>query len=85
MEKIRKHLAEYYAMISHLDAQIGRILDALKATGQFENTIVVFAGDNGLALGQHGLMGKQSNYDHSVHVPLMMMGPGIPEGERRGD
>ena len=82
-EKIRKHLAEYHAMISHLDAQIGRIVDALKATGQFENTIIVFAGDNGLALGQHGLMGKQSNYDHSVHVPLIMMGPGIPEGERR--
>jgi len=81
--KIRRHLAEYYAMITHLDAQIGRILDALKATRRFEDTIIVLAGDNGLALGQHGLMGKQSNYDHSVHVPLLMMGPGIPQGARR--
>ena len=82
-DKIRKHIAEYYAMIGHLDAQVGRVLDALKASGQYDNTIIVFAGDNGLALGQHGLMGKQSNYDHSVHVPLIMVGPGIPEGERR--
>lgn len=78
--EIRRHIAEYYAMISHLDAQIGRILDALDASGQAENTIIVFAGDNGLALGRHGLMGKQSLYDHSVHVPLILAGPGIPAG-----
>ena len=83
IEKIKQHIAEYYAMITHLDNAIGRILDALKATGQFDNTIILLAGDNGLALGQHGLMGKQNNYDHSLHVPLVMMGPGIPEGERR--
>ena len=81
--EIRRHLAEYYAMITHLDAQIGRILDALRASGQFEHTIIVLAGDNGLALGQHGLMGKQSNYDHSLHVPLLLMGPGIPAGQQR--
>ena len=82
-ERIRRHVAEYYAMISHLDNEVGRVLDALKATKEFENTIVVFAGDNGLALGRHGLMGKQSNYDHSVHVPLIFAGPGIPEGQKR--
>lgn len=82
-DRIRRHLRDYYAMISHLDEAIGRILDALKATGQFDNTIIVLAGDNGLALGQHGLMGKQNTYDHSVHVPLVMMGPGIPRGETR--
>ena len=82
-ERIRRHLREYYAMITHLDDAIGRILDALKATRQFENTIIVLAGDNGLALGQHGLMGKQNVYEHSVHVPLVMMGPGIPRGETR--
>lgn len=79
---IQMHLAEYYAMITHLDHEIGRILDALKATGQFDNTIIILAGDNGLALGQHGLMGKQNIYDHSVHVPLIMMGPGIQAGGR---
>ena len=81
--EIRKHLAAYYAMITHLDAQIGRLLDTLKATGHSENTIIVFAGDNGLAVGRHGLLGKQNLYEHSVHVPLVMSGPGIPAGERR--
>ena len=80
---IRRHVAEYYAMISHLDAELGRVIDALRTTGELDNTIIVFAGDNGLALGQHGLMGKQSTYDHSVHVPLLMAGPGVPRGERR--
>jgi len=50
--------------------------------GQADNTIIVFAGDNGLALGQHGLMGKQNLYDHSLRVPLIMCGPGIPKGKR---
>jgi len=82
-EVIRRHIAEYYAMITHADAQIGKVIDTLKETGQYENTIIVFAGDNGLAVGRHGLMGKQSVYDHSVHVPLIMAGPGIPRGEAR--
>ncbi len=81
--EIRRHLAEYYAMITHADAQIGRVMDALEATGQLDNTIIVFAGDNGLALGQHGLMGKQNLYDHSLRVPLIFVGPGVPKGERR--
>ncbi|MFW5857133.1 MAG: sulfatase-like hydrolase/transferase [Planctomycetota bacterium] len=80
---IRKHIAEYYAMISHLDAQIGRVLAALDEAGETDNTIIVFAGDNGLAVGRHGLMGKQSMYDHSVRVPLVFAGPGVPAGVRR--
>jgi len=80
--EVRRHIAEYYAMISHLDAAIGRITDKLAEKGILENTIIVFAGDNGLAVGQHGLMGKQSIYDHSVHVPLIFAGPGIPPGEK---
>ena len=82
---IREHIADYYACISHLDAQIGRILQTLEKTGQDRNTIIVFAGDNGLALGQHGLMGKQSVYEHSVRVPLLISGPGIPVNRRRDD
>jgi len=77
-----RHLAAYYGMITHLDAQIGRVLDALRETGQLENTIIVLAGDNGLALGRHGLMGKQSLYEHSIHVPLILSGPGIARGRR---
>lgn len=79
---VRQHLADYYAMISHLDAELGRVLKTLEASGLAENTVVVFAGDNGLAVGQHGLMGKQSLYEHSIHVPFIMSGPGIQEGTR---
>lgn len=82
-EIIREHIAAYYAMITHLDAQMGRILDVLEETGRAGNTIVVFAGDNGLAVGRHGLLGKQSLYEHSGRVPLVMSGPGLPRGERR--
>lgn len=80
---IRKQIGEYYAMITHLDSQVGRILKTLDETGRTDDTIVIFAGDNGLAVGQHGLMGKQNLYEHSVRVPLMMAGPGIPAGQKR--
>ena len=80
-KEIRRHLAEYYGMISHLDHEIGRVLAKLEETGELDNTIIVLTGDNGLALGCHGLMGKQNLYDHSVRVPLVMRGPGIPAGE----
>jgi arylsulfatase A-like enzyme len=76
----RRHLAEYYGMISHLDDRIGRVIDAVRARGELEDTLFVLCGDNGLALGQHGLMGKQSLYEHSVRVPLVLSGPGIPGG-----
>lgn len=82
-QAVRKHLADYYATITHTDEQIGTILDTLKKTGLRENTIIVFASDNGLAMGSHGLMGKQNIYDHSVHVPMIVSGPGIPKGEKR--
>ncbi|HOT49539.1 MAG TPA: sulfatase-like hydrolase/transferase [Candidatus Hydrogenedentes bacterium] len=81
-ENTRFQLAEYYAMISHLDEQIGRILAVLDETGLAEETLIVFAGDNGLAVGQHGLFGKQNAYEHSIHVPLLMAGPGFPRGMR---
>ena len=81
-EIVQQHIADYYGMITHLDHQIGRILDALEETGHADNTIIVFAGDNGLAVGQHGLMGKQNLYDHSIRVPLIITGPGIPEGRK---
>jgi arylsulfatase A-like enzyme len=82
-QEVCRHIAEYYAMISHLDDAIGRVMTELAEKGVLDNTIIVFAGDNGLAVGQHGLMGKQSVYDHSVHVPLIFAGPGIPKGEER--
>ncbi len=82
-DEIRRHIAEYYAMISHLDEALGRLIAVLRETGRFDHTLIVFAGDNGLAVGQHGLMGKQNLYEHSVRVPLVFAGPGIPQGQRR--
>ncbi len=82
-ESVRGHIMEYYAMVSHLDAQVGRIMEALEASGKADNTIFIFAGDNGLSVGQHGLMGKQNVYQHSVNIPMIMKGPGIPSGEER--
>ncbi len=77
-EEIRQHMADYYAMVSHLDAKIGQILDALEQRGMAEHTLIVYTADHGLAVGQHGLMGKQNLYEHSVHIPLLVSGPGVP-------
>ncbi len=81
--EIKRHIAEYYAMITHLDSEIGRLLDALKKTGEADNTIIVFTGDNGLAVGQHGWMGKEDIYEHGVRVPLIMAGPGIEKNVQK--
>ncbi len=78
--EIRDHLAEYYGMMTHLDEQIGRILAALEKTGKSENTYIVYAGDHGLAIGSHGLLGKQNIYEHSMKTPLIVKGPGVPRG-----
>lgn len=80
---IQSDLAAYYAVLTDMDAQIGRILAALDESGQTDNTIVIFSSDHGLALGSHGLMGKQNMYEHTINVPLIFAGPGIPQGERR--
>ncbi|HVU34576.1 MAG TPA: sulfatase-like hydrolase/transferase [Opitutaceae bacterium] len=79
---VRRHLADYYGMISHHDAEIGRLLDTIARTGQAENTIVAYVSDHGLALGGHGLLGKQNLYEHSVRVPLLLSGPGVRAGGR---
>ena len=76
---IRDQLAEYYGMISQMDQQIGRILKVLDDRDLSENTIVVFAADHGLAMGSHGLLGKQSLYEHSMLAPLIIRGRRIAE------
>lgn len=79
-EAVKTHLQEYYAIISHMDYEIGRILDKLESLGIADNTYIIFTADHGLAVGQHGLIGKQNQYDHSIRVPLVMTGPSIPSG-----
>jgi choline-sulfatase len=79
---IRVHRSEYHALTTHMDVQIGRILKALEATGKADNTWIFFTADHGLAVGHHGLMGKQNQYDDSVRVPFFVVGPGVPKGRK---
>jgi len=79
---VKVHRQEYYAIISHMDYQVGRILDALEKTGKADNTWIFFTADHGLAVGQHGLFGKQNMFEHSVKAPLIVNGPSVPRGKR---
>lgn len=81
-DMVQRQLCEYYGLISHMDDQIGRILKALEKTPGGENTIIVYAADHGLAMGSHGLLGKQNLYEHSMKCPLIFAGPGIPENKQ---
>ena len=78
---VRTHRREYFALVTHLDAQIGRILEALETNGQTDNTWIFLTSDHGLSCGHHGLMGKQNPYDVAVRVPFLVSGPGVPAGE----
>lgn len=81
VEDTKLQNANYNACITGLDHHVGRIFAELKRTGQWENTIVVFSGDNGLSMGDHGLFGKQNLYEFGgMHVPLVVSGPAIQKG-----
>ena len=79
-DEIRRTLHEYYATITAMDHHIGRILTALKESRQLENTIILFSADQGIAVGSHGLLGKQNLYNAGMNSPLFFAGPGIPIG-----
>jgi choline-sulfatase len=79
---VKVHRQEYYAIITHMDEQIGRILDALEKSGMAKDTYVFFSADHGLAVGHHGLFGKQNLYEHSTRVPFIVKGPEIPKGTK---
>ena len=78
---VRRTLHEYYATITALDFHIGRLLQSLKELGMLDNTLIVFSADQGIAVGSHGLLGKQNLYDAAMKSPLVFAGPGIPHGE----
>ncbi len=80
-EVVKGFIGEYYAMIEHMDRQIGRVLNALDDAGQADNTLIIFTSDHGLAVGKHGLLGKQNQYDHSVRAPFIVKGPNVPQGK----
>jgi len=77
---IEDQIGEYYGLITHLDEQVGRILQTLDNGPHAENTYVIYTADHGLAMGSHGLLGKQNVYEQSMRSPLILRGPGIPAG-----
>ena len=79
---VRRERAVYLALVEHLDDLVGRIAKALEEAGELDRTLVIFTSDHGLALGSHGLMGKQNQYEHTINVPLIVAGPGVPKGKR---
>lgn len=81
-EKRREAIAAYYALCTFVDAQIGRVLDALEASGQAENTLVIYTSDHGENLGMRGRWGKSNLYRESSQVPMILAGPGIAVGNQ---
>lgn len=78
----KKHIQEYYALITHLDQQLGEIWKKVTETLDPNNTYIVFTADHGLAMGKHGLLGKQSLFDHSIRAPFVILGPDVPKGKK---
>lgn len=79
---IRNELGREYACIENIDQQIERVLARLEEMGELENTYVIYTSDHGIAVGRHGLAGKQNLYEHTWRVPFLVMGPGIEAGSR---
>jgi arylsulfatase A-like enzyme len=79
---IRNELGRQFACNENIDAQIGRVLDRLRAMGELDDTIIVYTSDHGMAIGRHGLQGKQNLYEHTWRVPMVVKGPGVPAGAR---
>jgi len=79
---VKVNRQEYYAIITHMDNQIGRIIKALERSGKADNTWIFFTADHGLAVGHHGLLGKQNMFEHSVKPPLIINGPGVAKNKQ---
>jgi arylsulfatase A-like enzyme len=79
---IRNELGREFACCENIDIQIGRVLKKLDAMGELDNTYVFYTADHGIAIGLHGLQGKQNLYEHTWRVPFIAKGPGIPPGSR---
>jgi choline-sulfatase len=79
---IRNELGREYACSENIDRQIGRVLEKLAAMGELDNTWIFYTADHGIAIGGHGLQGKQNLYEHTWRVPFVVKGPGVKPGSR---
>lgn len=79
---IRNEMGREFACVENIDIQIGRVLEKLKVMGELENTYIFYTADHGIAIGRHGLQGKQNLYEHTWRVPFLVKGPGIKSGSR---
>ena len=79
---IRNEIGRQLACAENIDRQVARVLKKLKDMGELENTYVLYTADHGMAIGRHGLQGKQNLYEHTWRVPFFAMGPGIKAGSR---
>ncbi|WP_405296706.1 sulfatase-like hydrolase/transferase [Algibacter sp. Ld11] len=79
---IRNELGREYACSENVDNQLEKVLAKLEAMGELDNTYIVYTSDHGMAIGRHGLQGKQNLYEHTWRVPFIVKGPGIPSGKR---
>jgi len=79
---IRNEIGRQFACSENIDIQIGRVLEKLEAMGELENTYIFYTSDHGMAIGRHGLQGKQNLYQHTWRVPFIVKGPGIEPGSR---
>ncbi|GAA5507497.1 hypothetical protein Rcae01_02953 [Novipirellula caenicola] len=79
---IRNELGREFACSENIDIQIGAVLEKLKQMGELENTYIFYTSDHGMAIGRHGLQGKQNLYEHTFRVPYIVKGPGIKPGSR---
>jgi choline-sulfatase len=79
---IRNEIGRQLACSENIDRQVGRALGKLEAMGELDNTYIIYTADHGMAIGRHGLQGKQNLYEHTWRVPLFVKGPGIKAGSR---
>ncbi len=82
---IRNEIGREYACSENIDIQIGRVLTRLEEMGELDNTYIFYTADHGIAIGRHGLQGKQNLYEHTWRVPMIVKGPGIKPGRARGN
>ncbi|MGJ8744463.1 sulfatase-like hydrolase/transferase [Polaribacter sp.] len=81
-QTIKNELGREYAASENIDIQLGKVLGKLKDMGELDNTYIIYTSDHGIAIGSHGLMGKQNLYEHSWKVPFIINGPNIKPNSR---